>query len=219
VFPGRRIKIEPRLAFEKFHKTRLSCYFLFKKSKEQQRKIAEEITALLKNKNENKRWVAAVLLESMLLYDPSLVTDAAILLMSRDKSFSVRSSAAVCLFTLAQLAPSRVPLDVVIKRASSNEDWYVFIPALATLKTLAHKAPRAFDVIWKMAISDDQYEAEQGIDALIEVASNDPEIIDETELALLHKSSSTYVRKNLKRLKSILKRGEQGSNIIRYSPF
>lgn len=189
------------------------------KPKEEQLKIVEDIIGLFENENEDTRWVAGLMLEEILEYDSSLVPKEAIVKMSRDKFFSVRSSASVCLFTLANIASSRVPLDVVIKLASLDEDWYVFTPAIATLKTLAHKMPRALDTIFRMAQSNDEDEAEYGISVLLDIVRNDPNILDEKNLHPLEKSSSKYVRETVIEIKRVLKCGEHGPNVIRYAPF
>lgn len=189
------------------------------KPKEEQLKIVGDVIDLLDNENEDTRWVAGLMLEEILEYDSSLVPKEAIMKMSRDKFFSVRSAASVCLFTLANIAPSRVPVDVAIRLASLDEDWYVFTPALATLKTLAHRMPRALDTIFRMTQSDNKDEAEYGVSALLDVVRNDPKILDEERLRPLEKSSLKYVQETVDEIKAVLKRGEYGPNVIRYSPF
>jgi hypothetical protein len=190
-----------------------------RKSKTEQSRMVGDIVELLDNENEDTRWVAGLMLEEVLEYDASLVPKEAILKMSQDKSFSVRSSSAVCLFTLANIAPSLVPLDIVIRLASIDEDWYVFTPALATLKTLAHRMPRALDTILRMACSDDKDKAEYGMSALLDIVGNDPDILDEERLTPLEKSPSKYVRETVGKIKVLLESGKRGPSVIRYSPF
>jgi CAP12/Pycsar effector protein, TIR domain len=187
--------------------------------KEEQSTIVSDVIALLESDDDDTRWVASLMLEEVLEYDASLVPREAILKMSRDASFSVRSAASVCLFKLANIAPSCVPLDVIVRLASIDEDWYVFTPALATLKTLSHRMPRALDVVLGMAHSDNEDEAEYGVAALLDIVSNDPGILGGERLQPLDKSPSKYVRKTAAKIKAALKQVKQAESVIRYSPF
>jgi hypothetical protein len=187
--------------------------------KKDQARITADVVELLDNESEDTRWVAGLILEEILEYDASLVPREAILKMSEDHVFSLRSCAAVCLFALANMAPSLVPLDVAIRLASTHEDWYVSTPALATLKTLAHKMPRAFDAILRMACSQDEYEAEQGADALLEVVRNDPDVIGDEDLKLLERSPSKYAQEAAREAEAVLKTAKRKASFIRYSPF
>jgi hypothetical protein len=189
------------------------------KSKQEQVKIVKDIIDLLDDKNEDTRWVAGLMLEEILEYDSALIPIEAIVKMSRDESFFVRSAASVCLFTLANIAPSLVPLDIVIKLSAPDEDWYVFTPALATLKTLAHRMPRALDTIFRIAQSKNEDEAEYGIAALLEIVINDPKVIDKESLNTLKESPHKSILKVVAKIKKVLRRGENGPNVIRYSSF
>ena len=187
------------------------------KSKEEQIQIVKDVINFLDNQDREVRWLAGCILEEILEYDSSLVPMDTIIKISRDKDSLVRSSASVCLFTLANIAPSQVPLDVVMRLASPLEDWYVFTPAVATLKTLAHKMPRALDAVIHLA--ENEQSASIGIAALCDVVRNDPEVLSEERLSQLEKSSSKDVLETLVEIKTLLKRREYGPNIIRYSPF
>jgi hypothetical protein len=189
------------------------------KTKEEQRQIVEDIIGHLGDQNQETRRVAGFVLEEIMQYDPSLVPIDAIIKMSRDENFSVRSSASVCLFILAGIAPSQAPLDIVLRLASPQEDWYVFTPAIAALKTLAHRMPRALDAIIQMARSSNNNEASLGIGALCDVIRNDPEILDESRLSQLERNPSKPVQDAVGEIKTLLKRKEHGPNVIRYSPY
>ncbi|MEM2936391.1 MAG: hypothetical protein QW231_04345, partial [Candidatus Bathyarchaeia archaeon] len=192
---------------------------IFTKSKEEQIHVVKQIIRLLDDENEDKRWIAGLMLEEILQYDSKLVPRDAILKMSRDKSFSVRSSAAVCLFTLANFAPGEVPLDVVRRLASKDEDWYVYMPALATLKVLAHKISKAVEILVEIASSDNPSEAEYGVSALLHVVKNDAEILHEDMILHLRKHKSKFVRESAEEILQIIKRKPSMPKVIRYSPF
>jgi len=187
--------------------------------KNEQKRIVEAIVKLLDSSDEDARWLGASLIEEILEYDSCLVQRDTILRMSEDESSHVRSAASVCWFTLANIAPSQVPLDIVIKLSSIKEDWYVFTPALATLKTLAHEMPRALDTILEMVTSDNVDEGEYGLSALLDVVRNEPRIVDMERVARLEKNLPKHARKILAEIRSVITKGEGGPNMIRYSPF
>ncbi len=191
---------------------------LFTKTKKEQIQIVKEIIELLDDQDEDKRWVAGSMLEEILEYDSQLVPRDAILKMSKDGSFSVRSSAAVCLFIMANFAPGQVPLDVVRRLASIREDWYVFTPALSTLKVLAHKMPRAVGILIEMASSNDPDEAEYGVSALLDIVKNDADVLNEEKILHLQKHNNKFVRESIEKILQII-RTKPTTKVIRYYPF
>jgi len=189
------------------------------KSKQEQAQIVSEIIGFLDSQVEDERWVAGLLLEEVIGFDSRLVPRDKILKMSRDKSFSVRSASAVCLFALANLSPGEVPLDVVVRLASPDEDWYVYTPAVNTLKTLAHRSPRALDFLIAMSLSDDEDWAQQGIFVLFDVVTNDPSIVDTSRIAPLKMHKDKVVRETAEKITQIIKKQSGESNVIRYGAF
>jgi hypothetical protein len=200
---------------------------ILSRPKREQTKIVGQILKNFKLKNENTRWVIGIMIEYFLDYDPALVPRQIILDMAEDKSFSVRSSAAVCFFKLANIAPAEVPLDILQKLASAKEDWYVSKPAQATLKVLSHKRQAAVGILVDMISKEDIEEAAAGASSLLEVVRNDPEVI---ELETIKKLQKQYVglagdladtiTKSLKEIARIIRtKPPLKPKVIRYYPF
>jgi len=190
------------------------------KPKTEQISIVKNIVESLNEKDEEKRWIAARLIEEIVDYDSRLVPMDAIIRMSQDHSFSVRSSAAVCLYKFSNVSPGTVPLDLVVKLASPREDWYVFNPARAALKTLAHRNFSALRVLIKLASSKKTEIAEDYARDLLEVIKNDPEVVQVDSLKKLATHESKRVREYSKEMTRLIKdQSTVVSNLIRYSPF
>jgi hypothetical protein len=190
------------------------------KSKKEQIAIVKDIVELLNQKDEDKRWIAGRLIEEIVDYDLQLVPMDAISRMSEDHSFSVRSSAAVCLYKFSNISPGNVPLDLVVKLTSPEEDWYVFSPAKAALKTLAHRNFRALEILIELASSKEAEIAEDYARDLLEVIKNDPGVVQVDSLKKLATHESKRVREYSKEMTRLIKnRSAVVSNVIRYSPF
>jgi len=189
------------------------------KSKREQKDIVQDIITLLDEPDEDKRWISGLLIQEILEYDSSLIPIEVIIKMSKDSFFSVRMSAAVSLYALANISPGKVPLDIVKKLTSTHEDWYVFTPAIATLQTLSHIMPRALDFLFDMASSDDSDEAEWALPKLLEVVQNDPEILSGDQLHILLKHHNRMVQEYGEKIKNVIKEKGIKTHIIRYSPF
>jgi len=92
---------------------------------------------LREHSDDNARWNAGIVVEFLVEWSPLVVPNDLLVLMSEDTSFSVRSSAAVSYCQLALMSPQSVPLDVLARLASYDEDWYVQTPATSALLLLA----------------------------------------------------------------------------------
>ncbi len=86
--------------------------------------------------DEELAWGARMTMETLVDLAPDLFNRGLLLSLSESSDFSVRGSAASICLILAQFAPERVPLDVVIKLARYDENWYVAEPATAALKSI-----------------------------------------------------------------------------------
>ena len=64
---------------------------------------------------------------------PFLTDHAMLRRMADNHDFFVRSSASSICMNLAQFAPDRVPVDLLIKLSDYTEDWYVETPANAAM--------------------------------------------------------------------------------------
>ena len=199
---------------------------IFSRSKEEQVEIVDQIVKTFKGEDDEKRWIIGLMIEYILDYDPCLIPRQIVLDMAVDKSFSVRSSAAVCLFKLSNVAPSKVPLDVLSKLASVHEDWYIYTPALAALKVLAHKRPAAVRILVNMISSKDIYEVEAGVLSLLDVVRNDPDVVDLETIRELQKYSrklegapAESIRKSLEEIAYLIQNKPSKSRVMRYYPF
>lgn len=199
---------------------------ILSRPKEEQVEIVNQIVKSFKVEDDEKRWIIGLMIEYILDYDPCLIPRQIILDMALDKSFSVRSSAAVCLFKLSNVSPSKVPLDVLKKLASIREDWYIFTPALAALKVLAHKRPVAVRILVNMISSKDIYEVEAGVLSLLDVVRNDPDVIDLETIQELKKycgklegAPAKSIRKSLGEIAHLIQTKPSKSRVIRYYPF
>jgi hypothetical protein len=186
-----------------------------KTDKAEQGAVARDIFTLLDEEDENKRWVAASLIEEIMDFDSQLVPRDIIIKMAKDQFFSVRTCAAVSLYKLANTLPGFVPLDLLIKLASPSEDWYVYTPARAALQTLAHKNAQALEFL--LAKSRTEY-AEDFVPLLYEVVKNDPKIITKESLNGIIDHQNKSVRELAEKIIELVKsRGSPG--VARYSPF
>lgn len=199
---------------------------IFSRSKEEQVEIVDQIVKNFKDEDAEKRWIIGLIIERILDYDPCLIPRQIVLDMAVDKSFSVRSSAAVCLFKLSNIAPSKVPLDILNKLASVHEDWYVYTPAIAALKVLAHKRPAAVRILVSMISSKDIYEVEAGVLSLLDVVRNDPDVVDSETIRKLQKYCrelegvpAENVRKSIGEIAHLIQTKPLKSRVIRYYPF
>jgi len=97
--------------------------------------------------SEPARWDAALVIEFLVSWDPLKVPAELLVRMAEDTLFTVRTSAAVAYFYLADAAPNEVPLGVLRDLAMPTEDWYVMTPAMSALVRLARRRPAAIDVL------------------------------------------------------------------------
>jgi hypothetical protein len=70
----------------------------------------------------------------------------------------------------------------VIRLSKHNEDWYVQAPANAALKTLARSMPNILRVYLARLRSENKWEREHSANALTEIATHEPDLIDRKAL-------------------------------------
>jgi hypothetical protein len=128
------------------------------------------------------RSLATMVIESFVQLAPWLIDRKLLLLMANHRDFSIRSSAASICFDLAQFAPERVPVDILIRLVVYNEDYYVRGPATAALKTMARSRPAIIRVFFSGLNSPDADSREHASRAIADIAEKDPEILDREEL-------------------------------------
>jgi hypothetical protein len=86
-------------------------YSIMQQNRAVRKEFASRVIAGLKSGDDDKRWKFGMVVEELVLWEPQLVPAEVLESMSTDKSFSVRSSAAVCYYYLARLEPTAVPLE------------------------------------------------------------------------------------------------------------
>ncbi|HUA21819.1 MAG TPA: toll/interleukin-1 receptor domain-containing protein [Bryobacteraceae bacterium] len=127
-------------------------------------------------------WGALHTIECCVRLAPWLITHKMISRMANHENFSVRSSAASICMDLAHSAPDRVPFDVVAKLSSYDEDWYVETPASSAIKAMARSFPAVLRLFFERLGSTSPEEREHAVDAICDIASEEPEILSVEEL-------------------------------------
>ena len=132
-------------------------------------------------------WGALHTIECCVRLAPWLITHGMISRMANHRNFSVRSSAASICMDLAHSAPDRVPLDIVVKLSSHDEDWYVETPANSAIKAMARSFPAVLRLFFQRLRSISPDERAHAASAIYDIASEEPEIlsVEELENALL----------------------------------
>jgi hypothetical protein len=127
-------------------------------------------------------WEALQTIESCVSLAPQLGNHSTLQKMASHRYFSVRSSAASICMDLANFAPDRVPVDILIRLSVFDEDWYVQAPANAALKTLARSMPGVLRVLFSRLGSDNKDECAHSAAALRDIARTEPDLLDGEEL-------------------------------------
>lgn len=132
--------------------------------------------------DEDTRWGAIITVESLVELAPWLVDHKLLDKMAKHPDFSIRSSAASICMSLAQFAPDRVPVDILLRLATHDEDWYVTAPATAALQAMVRHRPAILRVFFKRLHSLDPHTREHAAQALAGIAHQEPGILDPGEL-------------------------------------
>jgi predicted nucleic acid-binding protein len=176
---------------------------------QQERKVrkdfARKVFRELRSDDEENRWKYSLLVEELILWEPKIVPEEILENMSKDKSFSVRSSAAVCYYYLSALEPASVPLDLLEKLAAYDEDWYVNTPATSALLRLARTRPVVLDILAKNLEHEDASAREFSAAALKRLAKRDWDLISEDLIAHMMRSSDLFLQEVGKECRSMAK--------------
>jgi hypothetical protein len=135
------------------------------------------------DKDNDLLWGALLTIESFAQLAPWLFDHELLCQLGSHPDFSVRSMAASICLEFAQFAPDKVPIDLLLKLARFDEDWYVEAPATAALKSLSASRPAVQLVFLKWLHSDDPLEREHAASAIASIARKEPEILDPQELS------------------------------------
>lgn len=132
--------------------------------------------------DDDLRWGALLTIESFAQLAPWLYDRELLFCLGHHPDFSVRSSAASICMDLVNSAPHKVPIDLLLKLARFDEDWYVMAPATAALKALCASRPAIQRVFFNWLHSDDPAEREHAASAIADIAHEEPEILEPGEL-------------------------------------
>jgi hypothetical protein len=160
--------------------------------------------------NEDLLWQALPTIESVARLAPSLVSRRQLSRLASNRDFSVRATAASICHDWAVDFPHLVPMDILLKLAVPNEDWYVEAPAIAALKTLIRAIPPVLQVFFSGLRSGNPDERIRAAQALAEIAEQEPELLDADELKKHSKrlnrfgdrDAAKYLREAFQRVKS-----------------
>jgi len=98
--------------------------------------------------------------------------------MASHLNFSVRSAAAAICMRWAQFVPDRIPVDLLLALSVYDEDWYVEAPANAALKSMARSVREILGVFFVRLRSQAADERAHAAHAILEIAQEEPEILD-----------------------------------------
>lgn len=167
---------------------------LMQQDKPIQEKFAQRVFAGLRSPDEDIRWKAAMVVKELVLWYPKLAPSEILEEMSRDKSFSVRSSAAVCYYYIAAIDPASVPLDILGKLASTEEDWYVHTPATSALLRLGRARPVVIDILARELNQEDDYAHEHAATSIRRLSQRDSDLLTEELIKRMLGNSHPFVR-------------------------
>jgi hypothetical protein len=123
-------------------------------------------------------YVATALIEALARIDETLLTAVNLERFATSSDFALRSCAANLLWDLALTKPGDVPLGLLGRLiCPSNEDWYVFSPAMAAAKELLLVRAQTRSVFEHLLHSENAEDRRAAAVALIEVARIDPSVV------------------------------------------
>jgi len=158
-------------------------------------KFAMRVIDALESGDEDTRWKFAMVVKELVLWEPKLVPFESLEAMSRDPSFFVRSSAAVCYYYLAALDPSAVPVDILSKLAAHGEDWYVHTPARSALLRLARARPIVIDILARDLSHEDATARELAASSIRRLMQRDWDLIPDGLVSRMMMSTDSFVKK------------------------
>jgi len=162
-------------------------------------------------------WPLSMIVELCCQLSPILVKHDFLRKMASHANFAIRSSAASICMDLSNFAPDRVPADILYDLSKSNEDWYVQAPANAAIKTLASTRPIVLQIYYQRVLSSDPGDREQAAEMLLDIANNEPHILDIDVMTNIHNELSKLGYKEaFLFIKKILPRIIQGEKKSRY---
>ncbi|HUJ09577.1 MAG TPA: hypothetical protein VL171_06075 [Verrucomicrobiae bacterium] len=163
--------------------------------------------------DEDTLWGVLMTIESCAQLTPQWVDHKLLSRMANHPNFSVRASAASICMDWAQFASDLVPVDILLKLAVHNEDWYVQAPATAALQAMARSQPVILQIFYTRLCSLDPDARAHAAAALAGIADKEPEILDsgtlQRELARLKRIGDREARDRLAKAVPKVKRAKQ----------
>ena len=127
-------------------------------------------------------WSGLQTIECCAKLTPWLMDHEQLSRMAHHQNFSVRSAAASICMEWAQIAPDRVPLDLLLKLSAFDEDWYVEAPANASLKTMVRSCPAVLRIFYTRLQSADEDERVHAAAAIRDIADREANVFDAKRL-------------------------------------
>lgn len=145
--------------------------------------IFEKLLAYQDCSSEDDRfWGASHTIESCVQLAPWLIRHEQLAKMAKHPHYSVRSTAASICMHLANSAPDRVPIDLLLKLSVHDEDWYVQAPAVAAIKGMANIIPSALCIFYERLHSQNADARTHAAAAISDIAANEPELLNQDRL-------------------------------------
>lgn len=131
---------------------------------------------------DSRFWGARQTIESCVQLAPWLIRHDQLARLASHQNFSVRSTAAAICMDLANSAPDKAPIDLLLKLSVYDEDWYVQAPAVAAIKTMARTFPSVLRIFYDRLESNTAEARFQAATAINEVAKKEPKLLDQDRL-------------------------------------
>jgi hypothetical protein len=133
---------------------------------------------LASSTDEDDFFIATALLESLSRLDQSIISGIDLERLALNSDHAVRSCAANLLWDLALTKPGDVPLGLLGRLIDpTNEDWYVYSPAMAAAKELMLVRPQTRSIFARLLRSESAEDRRAVAVALIDVARIDAAVV------------------------------------------
>jgi hypothetical protein len=144
--------------------------------------LFKPLLSYLESPDDDQRWGAIQTLESFADLAPWLYDIELLSRLGNHEDFSIRSMVAVICYNLALFAPHLVPINLLVKLSSHDEDWYVSTPAIGALKTLARWRPTILKIFLIRLRNANPFSRELAAQAIYDISEKEPEILNLDDL-------------------------------------
>jgi len=183
--------------------------------------LFDSLISYLYSNDLDQRFVLGMVIECFSSLAPWLFDRPLLFRLGRHPDFGVRSSIAMICYNYAQWAPTLVPVDLVLKLAHHEEDYYVDMPAKAALKYLCRDKTIILREFYNRLNEEDPWAREHAAEFIYEISIKEPEILDGKILTeqinsldqQTDKDAIGYLKKTIKNIK------KSNYSKIKYPPF